>query len=103
VVVSSLCYEKYENIAGRGMRLCSLTVGISVIEELSASVFTMKLQTQSITYYNANGTDITTLFPASRHTVYSLCTRCSGSGYIKAMKDFRPSINVGYKNSEFIY
>lgn len=39
MVVSSLCYEKYENIAERVMRLCSLTVGISVIEEPSASVF----------------------------------------------------------------
>jgi len=30
------------------------------------------------------------------------CMRCSGSGYIKAMNDFRPSINAGYKDSKFI-
>jgi len=39
VVVSSLCYEKDENIAGRVMRLYSLTVGTIVIEEPAASVF----------------------------------------------------------------
>ena len=39
MVVSSLCYEKDENIAGRVMRLCSLTVGTSFIEEPAASVF----------------------------------------------------------------
>jgi hypothetical protein len=39
VVVSNLCYEKDENIAGRVMRLCSLTFATVVIEEPAASVF----------------------------------------------------------------
>jgi len=43
VVVSNLCYEKYENIAGRVMRLCSLTIGTSVIEEPAASVFSVDI------------------------------------------------------------
>jgi hypothetical protein len=37
--VSSLCYEKDENIAGRVIRLCRLIGGTSVLEEPAASVF----------------------------------------------------------------